>query len=290
MNNSTKTFGVFCLASSIGIIMYWTMFLTSYFMRINRFGVEMPNINTSTGIIGAVCVALFTFGIISLRSKSCKTLVMVRNVDGKVASILQAEHGITKGKAKQLIPETKFGIKAPKIAKHSKVKYAIGCAALMTPFLGYALIALMMGTYLPLMTVSSQSMQPTLNQGDLIVLRGEKAENIDLGDIVAFNVPSPYDKLASSPTIHRVVEKWTENEETYFKTRGDNNNDADTWEVPEENVVGKYSQFRIPYIGFIVIFLKTPLGLALLVLTVAFAVVYDYYKKKRMNETCQLKY
>src|SRR3990170_6000202 len=290
MNNSTKTFGVFCLASSIGIILYWTMFLISYFMRITRFGVEIPNINTSTGIIGAVCVALFTFGIISVRSKPCKTLVMVRNAEGKVASILQAEQGITKGKAKHISPETKSGIEAPQTAKHSKAKYALGGAALTAPILGYALIALMMGTYLPLMTVSSQSMQPTLNQGDLIVLRGEQAENIDLGDIVAFNVPSPYDKLAPSPTVHRVVEKWTENEETYFKTRGDNNNDADTWEVPEENVVGKYSQFRIPYIGFVVIFLKTPLGLALLVLTVAFAFVYDHYKKKRMNETWQPKY
>jgi signal peptidase I len=241
----------------------------------------MPNINTSTGIIGAVCVTLFTFGIISVRSKPCKTLVMVRNADGKVASILQAEHGITKGKAKQLTPETKSGIKAPQTAKHSKVKYVLGGAALTAPFLGYALIALMMGTYLPLMTISSQSMQPTLNQGDLIVLRGEQTENIDLGDIVAFDVPSPYDKLASSPTVHRVVEKWNENEETYFKTRGDNNNDVDTWKVPEENVVGKYSQFKIPYIGFILIFLKTPLGLALLVLTIAFAIVYEYYKKRR---------
>jgi signal peptidase I len=273
----------------MGIILYWTMFLISYFMRITRFGVEIPNINTSTGIIGAVCVALFTFGIISVRSKPCKTLVMLRNADGKV-SILQAERSITKGKAKQLTPATKFGIKAPKTAKHSKAKYALGSAALTAPILGYALIALMMGTYLPLMTVSSQSMQPTLNQGDLIVLKGEQAENINVGDVVAFNVPSPYNKLASSPTIHRVVEKCTKNEETYFKTRGDNNNDADTWEVPEENVVGKYSQFRIPYIGFIVIFLKTPLGLALLVLTVAFAFVYDHYKKKRMNETCQLEY
>jgi signal peptidase I len=250
-------------------------------MRITRFGVEIPNINTSTGIIGAVCVALFAFGIISVRSKPCKTLVMVRNADGRVASILQAEHDITKGKTKHLRPETKSGIEAPQTMKHNKVKYALGGAALTAPILGYALVALMMGTYLPLMTVSSQSMQPTFNQGDLIVLRGEQVENIALGDIVAFNVPSPYDKLASSPTVHRVVEKWTENEETYFKTRGDNNNDVDTWEVPQENVVGEYAQFKIPYIGFIVIFLKTPLGLALLVLTVIFAFVYDNYKKKK---------
>src|SRR4030066_1461128 len=99
MNNSTKTFGVFCLASSIGIILYWTMFLISYFLRITRFGVEVPNINASTGIMGAVCVALFTFGIISIRLKPTKnTLVLVRNAEGKVSSILQAEHGMTQGK------------------------------------------------------------------------------------------------------------------------------------------------------------------------------------------------
>jgi len=241
----------------------------------------MPNINASTGIIGAVCVALFTFGIISVRLKPTKnTLVLVRNGEGKVASILQAGCSMTNGKAKLTTLEVKSAMEAPQPRKRGKPKCVLGIAVLTAPVIGYVLIALMMGTYSPFMAVSSQSMQPTLNYGDLVVMRGEQAENIGLGDIVAFNVPSPYDKLASSPTVHRVVEKWTENEEIYFKTRGDYNSNADAWKVPAENVVGEYADFKIPYMGFIFIYLKTPLGLALLALTVAFVFVYDHYKKR----------
>ena len=261
------------------------MFLISYFLRITRFGVEVPNINASTGIIGAVCVALFTFGIISIRLKPTKnTLVLVRNAEGKVSSILQAEHGMTQGKAKRTTIEVKSAMEAPQPRKFCKPKSILLIALLTAPVIGYASTALVFGTYSPFMAVSSQSMQPTLNYGDLVVMRREQAENINLGDIIAFNVPSPYDKLASSPTVHRVVEKWTENDEIYFKTRGDYNNNADAWDVPAENVVGEYTQFKIPYMGLIFVFLKTPLGLALLALTVASVFVYDHYKKNWKHE------
>jgi signal peptidase len=101
-----------------------------------------------------------------------------------------------------------------------------------------------------------------------------------VGDIIAFNVPSPYDRLAASPTVHRVVEKWTEDGGVYFKTRGDQNNNADAWTVSSENVISKYTQYKIPYIGFVFILLATPLGLALLASTIALAFVYNHFKKK----------
>ena len=291
MRNSTKTFGVFCLSFSIGLFLYWTMFLISNFLRITRFGVDIPNTSASTAIIGAVCVAIFTVGVISVRSKPTKTLVLVRNAEGKGASILPAEYSMTHRKTKRANSETKSAMakKALRLKKRGKAKYVLGVAVLAAPVIGYALTALMMGTYYPFMAVSSQSMQPDLNYGDLIVLRGEQARNIESGDIIAFNVPSPYDQLAASPTVHRVVEKLVENEGLYFKTRGDNNTNADAWKVPAENVVGKYVQFKIPYMGFIFIFLKTPLGLTSFALGITFAFVYDHYKKKGKHETLQLK-
>jgi signal peptidase I len=293
MGNSTKAFGVFCLSSGVGLFLYWTMFLISNFLRITRFGVDMPNTNVSTGIIGAVCVALFAFGIISARSKPSKTLVLVRNAEGRVASIFQAEYSVTHGKPKHTNSAVQPPMEEPRLRKRGKAKYVLGIAVLAALVGGYGLTGLMMGYAVqdvmsgmcsPFMVVSSQSMQPALDYGDLIVLRGAQAENIKSGDIIAFNVPSPYDRLASSPTVHRVVEKWTENDEIYFKTRGDYNTNADSWEVPAENVVGKYTEFKIQYLGFIVIFLKSPLGLALLALTVALTFVYDHYRKKGKHE------
>jgi signal peptidase len=123
-------------------------------------------------------------------------------------------------------------------------------------------------------------MQPALNYGDLILMKGESVDSVDVGDVIAFNVPSPYDKVASSPTVHRVVEKWKENGEIYFGTKGDGNSDADAWSVPAENVIGVYAQFKLPYVGSLVIFLKSPLGLASLALALALVCVYSYYNKK----------
>jgi signal peptidase I len=293
MRNSTKAFGISCLSFATGLFLYWIMLLISNFSRATRFGVDMPNVSASTGIVGAVCVALFALGVISVRSKTVKTLVLVRTAEGKVSSILPAEYSVSHGKAKLSTLEPLCITEEPHLKKRGKTKYVLGIAVLATLVSGYALTSLIMGFTIqevmtgassPLMVVSSQSMQPALNYGDLIIMKGEQAGNIAIGDIIAFNVPSPYDKLAPSPTIHRVVEKRSENEEIYFKTRGDYNINADTWEVPAENVVGEYTQFKIPYMGFIFLFLKTPFGLASLVLTVTLAFVYDHYRKKGKHE------
>jgi len=255
----------------------------------------MPEVNASTGIIGAVCVALFTMGIISVRTKPAKTLVLVRNTEGKVASILQAEYGrVPSGKATAATLKVKPDLQAPQPRKHGKAKYVLGAAILIALISGYASTALVMGytvqdltsgMYSPIMVVASQSMQPILNNGDLIFVRREQVENIEPGDIIAFNVPSPYDKLAPSPTVHRVVEKWTENGESYFKTRGDNNYGADSWNIAAKNVIGEYTHLKIPYIGFIFIFLRSSLGLASVTLTLALSSVYDYYRKRRNHKS-----
>ncbi len=270
------------------------MVLISNFLRVTRFGVDMPNISVSTGIVGAVCVALFAFGVVSLRSKSTKTLVLVRNCEGKVGSILPAEYSVSRGKAKFTTIDPVHVADARQLKKRCKTKYVMGVAVLAAVVSGYALTSLMMGFTIqevmtgvssPLMVVSSQSIQPAINYGDLIVMKGEQARNIEVGDVIAFNVPSPYDKLAPSPTVHRVVEKLTEDEKLYFRTKGDFNNEVDTWKVPAENVVGKYAEIKIPYTGFVIMFLKSPVGLISIALMVALVFLYDYYKKKGKFKT-----
>jgi len=303
VQNSNKTFGILCLSSAVGLFLYWTMSLIGVFLRIARFGLDMPEVNTSTGIIGAVCVALFALGIISVKAESifsvkakpARALVLVRNTQGKVASILGAEYAhVANGKDVTADHKAKSDLQEPRPRKKGKVKYVLGIAILISLVSGYVLTALATGytvqdlatgTYAPVMVVASQSMQPVLNGGDLIFVRKEQFENIEPGDIIAFNVPSPYDKLASSPTVHRVVEKWTENGESYFKTRGDNNSGADLWNIPAKNVIGEYTHVKIPYIGFVLVFLRSSLGLASVTLTLALSTFYDYYKKRRNHKS-----
>jgi signal peptidase len=269
------------------------MFLLSNFLRIQRFGTEIPNVNLSTGIIGGICAALLTLGTISLRSKSTATLVMVRTAEGRVGSIVKADYSAIQLKAGTMELGVKTAARIPLFRNHRRIKYFVGVAALVLMVSSYLMTGVLMGFTLqqvvlagssPLMVVSSQSMQPALSYGDLILMRGKEASNVAVGDVIAFSVPSPYDKVAASPTVHRVVEKWSENGEIYFKTKGDNNSEADAWIVPSENVIGVYAQSKVPYVGSAVIFLKSPLGLATLALILALVFVYGYYKKKESRK------
>ena len=291
MKSSTNLFSILCLSSATGLSLYWLMFLMSSVPRMVRYGLGTPEMYASTGIIGAVCVALFALGIVSFRAKPAKTLVLVRNGEGRVVSINEAEYGrVARGKASA--PKAK-PIQASQARKQGKAKHVIGVTVLaalvlggyasMMVMMGYTPQDLMSGMCSPFMVISSQSMQPVLNYGDLIIVRREPSERIEVGNIIAFNVPSPHDKLAPSPTVHRVVEKWTESGESYFKTMGDNNQGKDPWTVSGKNVIGKYAG-KIPYLGLVVLFLRSTPGLALTATAIALSSLYSYFTKKESKK------
>ena len=269
------------------------MFLLSNFLTVQRFGTQIPNVNLSTGIIGAICVALLTLGVVSLRSKSPSTLVMVRTDDGTVSSIFRTDYRTIQLRANRVQLPARAIPQMPRFGHHRKLKYFVGIAVVAAIASSYLGTGLAMGFTLqeivvagssPLMVVSSQSMQPALNYGDLILMRGEPASSVAIGDVIAFNVPSPYDKVAASPTVHRVIGKWTENGEIYFTTKGDGNAKADAWVVSAENVIGVYTQSKIPYVGSLVIFLKSPLGITSLALVFALVFLLGYFRKMRVKK------
>jgi signal peptidase len=104
--------------------------------------------------------------------------------------------------------------------------------------------------------VYSGSMEPELKVGGVAITRPVAVESIKVGDIITFY--SPLNQLLTS---HKViaVEKGSP---FYFRTKGDANEDGDSFEVPAQNVVGKIC-FHIPYLGYVIHFIKTPLGLLL---------------------------
>jgi signal peptidase len=95
--------------------------------------------------------------------------------------------------------------------------------------------------------VRSQSMEPTVNMGDLIIT-GPTGDQINEGDIVTF-------KLNDDLVTHRVN---TINETT-IKTKGDNVDSVDPWTITSEDVQGKYI-FKIPYVGWFTKFIRTKVG------------------------------
>jgi len=114
----------------------------------------------------------------------------------------------------------------------------------------------------PMHTPISPSMVPTLNIGDLLIVEGvSSSQDINAdpsnGDIIIFR--KPYNP--SEFVVHRAIEKsQTDNGESYFITKGDNNSARDPWQVKEDDIIGKVI-WRIPLLGYIKIFLGTTVGM-----------------------------
>jgi signal peptidase I len=286
-------FDIVCLSSAAGLLLYWAMFL-NVLPRLMR-----PYASTAfpfmSAVIGFISCALSYIGVTGLiasarsKPKAKQSLVMRRGEGGGVVSInlAKAEYVTKTGAAKANVIQPIQ--KAQEPLKHGKAKQMIGVAvsialvigsqASLMIIMGYTGQDIMSGMYSPLMVVSSQSMQPILNYGDLIIVRKEPADRIAVGDVIAFNVPSPYTAVSQSPTVHEVVEKLNENGVIYFKTKGENNPGLDQWNIPAENVIGKYAG-KVPYIGLVAVFLKGPLGLAMIAALIALCIIYPYFKNK----------
>lgn len=89
--------------------------------------------------------------------------------------------------------------------------------AVLLAFGLYQTLGVALGTEVPMVSVVSPSMKPTLDVGDLILVRGSNIENLEAGkdgSILVYN-----SKHISMPIIHRVVAK----DKDSVETKGDNN-------------------------------------------------------------------
>ncbi|WP_031334998.1 signal peptidase I SipW [Virgibacillus sp. CM-4] len=110
-----------------------------------------------------------------------------------------------------------------------------------------------------LKTVLSGSMEPNIETGSIIAIHteGDKTQ-FHSGDVITFRTED--DMLVT----HRIVEV-IDNGNQYI-TKGDANDGKDLNPVLSQNVVGTYSGFTIPYIGYIMNFAETKEGAALLLI------------------------
>jgi len=127
----------------------------------------------------------------------------------------------------------------------------------------------------PLMVVSSGSMVPVLNVGDIIIVRGVDPQTVTVGTIIIFHSPYEYDM----PIVHRVVAVLNEGGSLFFQTKGDHNGIQDGWKVPAANLMGVYVM-KIPYVGLISLELRGPLGVTLIILLVALIILVEYSESK----------
>lgn len=141
---------------------------------------------------------------------------------------------------------------------------------------GVEVLRLALHTDSPLMVVSSGSMIPTLNVGDIIIVQGVDPQVVKVGTIIIFHSPYEWDM----PIVHRVIRVLNDGGQLSFETKGDNNGVQDGWKVPASNLIGVYVM-KIPYLGLISLELRGPLGVTLIILLVALIIAVEYNESRR---------
>lgn len=118
--------------------------------------------------------------------------------------------------------------------------------------------------------VMGKSMEPTLKQGDLVILK--RANSYSVGDILSYI--SPHGPII----IHRVVGL----EDGAFILKGDNHTSVDPWPVTQDMTLGRLV-FSIPRVGATLSSLKNPLRMATVISSLFFFSVplSDKPEKKR---------
>lgn len=104
-----------------------------------------------------------------------------------------------------------------------------------------------------LKTVLSGSMEPEMQTGSIILIQKNKnTAEFKKGDVITFQTK---DNLLIT---HRIIE--VQNDGQRYITQGDNNNGPDVEPVLAHNIVGKYSGYTVPYVGYVIHFLNTGQG------------------------------
>ena len=155
-----------------------------------------------------------------------------------------------------------------RITKRTALRVAGGALllALLIPFLVFAVpdVTGVDESYV----VTSGSMSPTIEAGDAIFVEETSPEEIEEGDVLTFHADDPeayHGGNADTDLVtHRVTDVDGSGDGIEFTTQGDANDHPDAEPVSGEQVVGVVA-FSIPYIGWVISFAGTQLGILLLV-------------------------
>lgn len=89
--------------------------------------------------------------------------------------------------------------------------------------------------------IATASMYPEIKVGDAVIIQKCTANDIEIQDIIEY-------QMEGYTVIHRVINKYRKDGEMFFITKGDNNNNEDSFPVSENQLIGK-AIFKIPYIA-----------------------------------------
>lgn len=121
--------------------------------------------------------------------------------------------------------------------------------------------------------VLSGSMETEIYPGDLAIVKDVGTDGLKVNDVIAF-------KSGDIVITHRIIEIVSENGQTKYKTKGDNNNTEDVGLVLPEQVEGLY-QMKISNLGNLAMFMQTPTGMVVSLLIPLLLLILLHMKESK---------
>jgi signal peptidase I len=116
------------------------------------------------------------------------------------------------------------------------------------------------GRILSTYAIVTGSMEPFVHTGSLTFVGKASPKDLKNGDVIAFTNP----RDPKSVILHRIYKIEQMSPSRIFITKGDHNIAPDRWQITQNQIKGKLL-FALPYIGYLVIFLKTPFGFGIII-------------------------
>lgn len=149
---------------------------------------------------------------------------------------------------------------------HTLFKILQGIAAT----LGVGFVLVMASPFLPisgaiqLFTVRSGSMEPAIPTGSLIFVR--PSAGYMTGDVITVRTDD------QKTVTHRIIEVLSTDIGPAYRTKGDNNEEADPVEIQLADIVGK-TLLTVPYLGYPVAYAQTRTGFLTLIFIPALLII-----------------
>lgn len=138
-------------------------------------------------------------------------------------------------------------------------------------------------------TIRTDSMEPVLMVGDVVIVKDIDPKDIEVNDIIAFHVDVTNDG-EDDVIIHYIDEVIQYDEDTLvYKSRPEVSSLQDRWTIEEHDIIGIYT-YKVENIGKMLLFLNSWVGRAVLLFDVILVwiivdILFDKKKKpKKINE------
>lgn len=106
--------------------------------------------------------------------------------------------------------------------------------------------------------ITTDSMTPAINAGDVIIVKKVQEEKLQAGDVITF-------KQKDKVITHRITNIDEQDGKKQYTTKGDNNNLEDNEKIEYANIEGK-NVLTIPKLGYVINMLENQIVFLLIVL------------------------